>query len=215
MTKTELFLELAKPDKQGISRWVDVTEFVGKYKELQLGNGGSWCRKSSSLAKKYLIEFDKTKTKGNSIDAIKLVGLNKEEPFNQNIKKEIKDYYQQQKCVMLGIKGDSDNTKIEVDHKNGRKDDARVGNVKTQRYEDFQPLCKAANDAKRQICKKCKEKTGIKVDIQCFLNDSDVLQPKGSRENRKNFNKNSKIPVLFCLILWYTVFIIIDIVGVL
>ena len=157
MTKTELFLELAKPDKQGISRWVDVTEFVGKYKELQLGNGGSWCRKSSSLAKKYLIEFDKTKTKGKSIDAIKLVGLNKEEPFNQNIKKEIKDYYQQQKCVMLGIKGDSDNTKIEVDHKNGRKDDARVGNVKTQRYEDFQPLCKAANDAKRQICKKCKE----------------------------------------------------------
>lgn len=157
MTKTELFLELAKPDKQGISRWVDVTEFVGKYKELQLGNGGSWCRKSSSLAKKYLIEFDKTKTKGNSIDAIKLVGLNKEEPFNQNIKKEIKDYYQQQKCVMLGIKGDSDNTKIEVDHKNGRKDDARVGNVKTQRYEDFQPSCKAANDAKRQICKKCKE----------------------------------------------------------
>lgn len=157
MTKTELFLELAKPNKQGVSRWVYVNEFVGKYKELQLGNGGSWCRKSSSLAKKYLLKFDKSKTKGNSIDAIKLVGLNKEEPFNQNIKREIEIYYKKQKCVMLGIIGESENTKIEVDHKNGRKDDARVGNVKTQQYEDFQPLCKAANDAKRQICKKCKE----------------------------------------------------------
>lgn len=51
-TKTDLFLELAKPDKDGISRWVKATEFVGEYKDLQLGNGGSWCRASSSLAKK-------------------------------------------------------------------------------------------------------------------------------------------------------------------
>ena len=51
MTKTELFLELAKPNDNGVSRWVLVSEFVGKYKELQLGNGGSWCRASSSLAK--------------------------------------------------------------------------------------------------------------------------------------------------------------------
>ena len=51
MTKTELFLELAKPDNAGKSRWVKTTEFVGKYKDLQLGNGGSWCRASSTLAK--------------------------------------------------------------------------------------------------------------------------------------------------------------------
>jgi hypothetical protein len=41
MTKKELFLELATPNKNGISRWVSVSEFVNKYKELQLGNGGS------------------------------------------------------------------------------------------------------------------------------------------------------------------------------
>jgi len=29
--------------------------------------------------------------------------------------------------------------------------------LKTQTIDDFQPLCKAANDIKRQICKKCKE----------------------------------------------------------
>lgn len=62
MTKTELFLDLAKPDENGISRWVSVDEFVGEYKELKLGNGGSWCRKSSTLAKQYKVEFDKSRT---------------------------------------------------------------------------------------------------------------------------------------------------------
>ncbi len=76
MTKTELFIELAKPNKRSVSRWVSVAEFVGLYKDLQLGNGGSWCRKSSSLAKKYIVEFDKSITSGNSIDRIRLNGFN-------------------------------------------------------------------------------------------------------------------------------------------
>lgn len=28
-TKTDLFLELAKPDEKGFSRWVNINEFVG------------------------------------------------------------------------------------------------------------------------------------------------------------------------------------------
>lgn len=63
MTKKDLFLELAQPDEKGFSRWVYVTEFTGKYKDLKMGNGGPWCRKSSSLAKSYVLEFDKTITK--------------------------------------------------------------------------------------------------------------------------------------------------------
>lgn len=57
---------------------------------------------------------------------------------------------------MLGVKGFSENTKIEIDHKDGRKDDWRVSDPDTQSIDDFQPLCKAANDVKRQICKDCK-----------------------------------------------------------
>lgn len=157
MTKTELFLELAIPNSNGFSRWVLVSEFVGKYKELQLGNGGSWCRASSSLAKKYIVEFDKSITNGNSIDAVRLSGFNTSKTFNQTIRQDIKDYYKNQNCVMLGINGNSENTKIEIDHKDGRKDNHRISDTKTQKLEDFQPLTKAANDAKRQICKRCKE----------------------------------------------------------
>ena len=157
MTKTELFIELAAPDNDGVSRWVNTTEFIGKYADLQFGNGGSWCRPSSSLAKKYIIELDKEQTKGNSIDAIRLAGLNNKKTFNHNIRKDIKDYYKTQRCVMLGICGFSENTKIEIDHKDGRKEDWRVSNPVTLQFDDFQPLCKAANDVKRQICKECKQ----------------------------------------------------------
>lgn len=157
MTKKELFIELAKPDKNGISRWVEVSEFIEKYKGLKLGNGGSWCRGNSSLAKEYNLEFDKTVTTGNSIDKIKLNGYNPLITFNHNIRQDIKDYYKNENCVMLGIRGKSENTKIEIDHKDGRKDSERVSKLRNQEFSDFQPLSKAANDVKRQICKKCKE----------------------------------------------------------
>ncbi|EAI3186072.1 restriction endonuclease, partial [Campylobacter jejuni] len=168
VTKMELFLEIALPNENGFSRWVDVKEFVNKYKNLQLGNGGSWCRTSSALAKKYKIEFDKTKSNGNSIDRIRLAGFNTQTQFNQNIRKDIKDFYKNKNCVMLGINGKSENTKIEIDHKDGRKQDLRVSNINLQKLEDFQPLCKAANDIKRQICKRCKE-TNIRWDARNIL----------------------------------------------
>lgn len=157
MTKTELFIQLAQPNDNGVSRWVRVSEFEGRYSSLKLGNGGSWCRASSPLAKKYLVEFDKGISPGNSIDAIRLNGFNLTRSFNQSIRKDIKDFYKNQKCVMLGVAGFSENTKIEIDHKDGRKEDWRVSDPKMQKLEDFQPLCKAANDVKRQICKRCKE----------------------------------------------------------
>jgi len=153
----DLFLELAQPDPNtGISRWVSVTEFTGKYASLKLGNGLSWGRKSSTLQRDYILEVDRSITTGNSIDRIRLNGFNYAAHFNQNIRKDIVDAIRSQRCVMLGVNGTSENTFIEVDHKDGRKTDMRVADMATQKLEDFQPLCKAANDIKRQICKNCK-----------------------------------------------------------
>ena len=116
MTKKELFLQLAKPDENGVSRWVAVTEFTGQYSDLKLGNGGSWLRATSSLAKEYIVETDKTITSGVSIDAIRLNGFNEENVFSQAIRQDIKDYYKNQRCVMLGVRGISENTKKQVKH---------------------------------------------------------------------------------------------------
>jgi len=159
LTKTELFLELAKPDQKGFSRWVDVSEFTGKYKELKLGNGGSWCRKESTLAKKYNLEFDKNKTPGNGIDKIRLLGFNNKKIGNQTVREDIKKEIKKKRCAILWTSG------VEVDHKDGRKDNLTVMNPLTQKISDFQPLSKAANDAKRQFCKECRE-TGLRFNAK-------------------------------------------------
>ena len=54
---------------------------------------------------------------------------------------------------------------IEVDHKNGRYSDLANISVDSQKKEDFQPLSKSANDAKRQHCKRCVE-TGKRYNAQ-------------------------------------------------
>ncbi len=109
------------------------------------------------MAKEFILEFDKGQTLGNSIDRIRLNGYNIRCVFNQSIRQDIKNYYKQQCCTMCGARSNSENTQIEVDHKDGRKDDLRVSDLNTQTLDDFQALCKACNDKKRQICKKCKE----------------------------------------------------------
>ncbi len=157
-TKTDLFLELAKPNEQGISRWVSVDEFVGDYATLKFGNGASWARKESTLAKRYVVEFDKTITSGNGIDRVRLNGFNNGD-YSQNIRADIKRVIKAQRCVVLGT------SNPEVDHKNGMKNEDRVMRNEDQQLSDFQPLSKAANDAKRQFCKECR-RSGIRYDAK-------------------------------------------------
>lgn len=148
MSKARLFEELAQPDENGISRLVSVDEFIDKYSILRFGNGGDWVRRGSTLDKKYIIELTKI---GIRISGVKLCGFKNKFTFNQAIRKDIRDYYKEKKCVCCGAKLD-----IEIDHKDGRKDNERVSNQETQLLSDFQPLCKHCNDLKRQICKECK-----------------------------------------------------------
>jgi hypothetical protein len=158
-TKNSLFLELAQPDENGISRWVSVKEFVGRYESLRFGNGADWARSDGNLARKFVLERDNTQTVGNSVDRIRLNGFKTEDFGSNQIRADIKRDIKQKRCVILGT------SNPEADHKNGRKDNPRVMNLLTQVKDDFQPLSKAANDAKRQICKMCKA-TDIRYDAK-------------------------------------------------
>lgn len=157
-TKTEMFIRLAQPDENGKSRWVDVEEFVGEFAVLKFGNGASWARKESTLAKRYIVEFDKSVNQGNAIDRIRLNGFNNGE-YSQHIRADIKKKISSMRCVVLGT------SNPEVDHKNGMKNEDRVMKNENQQLSDFQPLSKAANDAKRQFCKECR-RTGIRFDAK-------------------------------------------------
>ena len=159
LTKIELWEKLAQPDEYGRTRWVSVKEFVGEYQTLQLLNGSGWARSDGSFGRKYIIEKDKSITPRNKIDAIRTIGFNTENKYSSYIDPKIKKEIQSKRCVVLGT------SKPEVDHKNGMKNENRVMQNKNQKISDFQPLSKAANDAKRQYCKECK-RTKIRYDAK-------------------------------------------------
>ena len=150
-SKRELFLELAQPNDKGFSKPIKITKFVGKYARLKFGNGGDWCRHDSPLRKKYnVVPHHKNGGETGPIVSVELVGFNKN-PTLRPIKASISKVIKRQRCVILHT------SKPEVDHKDGRLDDPRLSDINQQTLNDFQPLSKAANVAKRQHCKECKE----------------------------------------------------------
>ena len=154
-SKAALFLDLAKPNTDGFSRRVDISEFTGIYSRLQFGNGGDWCRSDGRLATVYNVERIKEKGK---IVAVQLFGFNKvpiQKPIPQKIHKEITSM----RCAVLGT------SDVECDHKDGRRDDPRLSDVSRVTIDDFQPLSKAANSSKRQHCKECRE-TNVRFDAK-------------------------------------------------
>jgi hypothetical protein len=150
VTKAELFIKLAQPDENWVSRRVDKTEFTWEYQDLYFENWCSWGRSDWTLARKYILKRRLWKNANwyREVLAIKLDWFNND-TRSQSIRSDIKEYYKKQRCVVLWT------SNPEVDHKDWRKEDVSVMNTQTQRFEDFQPLSKAANDAKRQFCKEC------------------------------------------------------------
>lgn len=146
-SKPDLFLELAKPDKDGFCKPVNIDRFTDRYERLRFGNGGSWCRDDGSLAKKYNVQRIKKK---NKIVAIALHGRKKQK-IDKPIPAHIRQALKGQRCVVLDI------GQVEIDHKDGRRDDPRMTEADRVTLDDFQPLSKAANNAKRQHCKNCRD----------------------------------------------------------
>jgi len=118
---------------------------------LETDNGGSWCRSDGTLGKHF--EIYRAKLKGK-IYSVQLVGY-KQNDFTGKIANVIAEKYKHDNCRILSVKGKY----IEIDHKDGRKNDYKLHDNQT--VDDFQPLHKCCNVAKRQHCKVCTE-TGLK-----------------------------------------------------
>jgi hypothetical protein len=159
MTKSEKFLSLSEANFDPITGTTNKVsnETLEKY-GLGFSNGGSWVRKSSSLAKKFIVKLFKEE-KGNRITAIQLMGFNKAPKFSQYIPKIVKDSLKGKQCCFCGTSSGD----MEIDHKDGRKEN--ITDVGKLSANDFQPSCKHCNDVKRQRCFECKE-TGIRFDAK-------------------------------------------------
>jgi len=151
-SKPYRFLKLFPPDKNG--KHADYIPVAKLPSDLQFGNGRDWARDGSRFAQTFIVDLDKKNGKENGkILGVKLNGFNEDENTSQQIATWIKNDVSKRPCVILGT-----TSRVEVDHKAGLKNDLRVmGDVKTQRLDDFQPLSKTANVVKRQRCRECKK----------------------------------------------------------
>ena len=144
--------------QQGYSKPVIINDLIALHPAYRTTNGGDWCRSDNSyLGKKYYIIREK---KSGSIYSVKIDGPNKGIIIDSSIRNDILKEIKSKNCVILDI-----TTNIECDHKDGQKNDGRVGDKEKQVIDDFQPLCKTANDAKRTHCKHCKS-TGKRYDAK-------------------------------------------------
>ncbi len=159
---------------EGFSSSISMDELQQYHHSFYTTNGGDWCRSNQGyLGKKYNIIREK---RDGRIFAVKADGYNKNTKINQAIRPDIASYIKTERCVILDI-----GTNIECDHKDGMKDDWRLNDKSLQKLEDFQPLSKTANDAKRQHCKKCRD-TGIRYDAKRLgYSESYILGNKDSK----------------------------------
>lgn len=141
------------------SREIPISELKNLHPGFESSNGCQWARSDGSyLGKKYKI---KRPQKGGKVFAVRLDGPNANSvKKHRGIRQDIRTEISKQRCVVLDV-----GSSIEVDHKNGKYDELSNIELENQKIDDFQPLSKAANDAKRQHCKDC-IKTGKRYDAR-------------------------------------------------
>ena len=153
ISKIKLFLKLSKFNEKNPDNFkiVNVSSFIGEFKDLELGNGGGWCRRSawgkykvSTLKKNGTINYlwnssDEEKEivikafsnypegKGNKIQYIGIFGL-KNKKNSRPIREDIKKYWKKISCCSCGRNSD-----LICDHKNDLYNDPRVLHAKTQK----------------------------------------------------------------------------------
>ena len=149
-TPCDIFIEnYVRPD--GNSDLIMVEELVEKYGEcFKSNNGCQWARKGSKLDNLYILKRYNAKELGikgiawNRVVAIQTFGHREDREYH-SIPPSVYTALKGKPCSVLGII----TSDMEADHKNGKYDTLGT------EIKDYQPLTKAANDAKREHCKRC------------------------------------------------------------
>lgn len=183
MTNKELqekFLQIANVDENGYSKEVLIEELKNISPDYETRNGCQWARTGVGLLKNYKIT---RKKQNNKIISIKLDGF--QEASNHSILQNVIKSFAGKRCAILDT-----GINIEIDHKNGKY------NQESYDINDFQPLSKSANDAKRQHCLECKKENKrydarkLGYHVGWIFGDEDTTECKGCYWNDvKLFNQ--------------------------
>lgn len=155
------------------------------------GNGGPWCRDDGPVGKKFhlsrlkkrdILAGDKFDVERAWVDAqrkahvplrgilyLQLLGkVDGENEFDRTIRPDIREHFDTMRADGRARSAfDGLSTKdLELDHKDGRYRNTRVGTQDTQRVTDFQLVTKGQNMAKRAYCNNVCVKTGARYDAR-------------------------------------------------
>ena len=143
----EIFHKNIYIDENGWTDIISIEDLLKISDCFKSNNGCQWARKGSKFDNTYNIkrfQAHEMGGKGNRITHFQLQGF-KEKAENHSIPTAVRKALKDKPCVVLGVK----TSDMEIDHKNGKY------NSEEYSLEDFQPMSKAVNDAKREHCKKC------------------------------------------------------------
>lgn len=148
----EMYLNVSYDENDplsGFSREVSIEELQNIHHCFATSNGCQWARSDTGyLGNRYIIKRVQV---GGRVSSIKLDGLNLNSTRKKrDIRSDIRKKLENEPCRILDVC-----SQIEIDHKSGKYNELSNQDKDTQKESDFQPLSKAANDAKRTHCKKC------------------------------------------------------------
>lgn len=152
-----LFLDIVEINEDGWTDKIFIKDLVKIDPRFASNNGCQWARKGSSIDKKYNLRryhANELGGKGNRVVAIQLQGF-RSTIENHAIPMEVRKALANKPCCVLGVI----TSDMEIDHKNGKY------NSDSYTINDFQPMTKAVNDAKREHCKRCNA-CGIRFDAK-------------------------------------------------
>ena len=200
-TAAKIFIE-NYVDENGWSDVIFVEDLITKYgNKFVSQNGCQWARDNEASCRFYNVKRFNAKELGmkqyhwNKVVAVQVQGKKEHQDCNHSIPAAVKTALKGVPCAVLGVIANF----LEIDHKNGRYD--------ADKYElqDFQPLSKAVNDAKREHCKKCRasgvrfqaSKLGYSVDYiegdessafcqGCYWNDPQAFNRTVSADYNKS-----------------------------
>jgi len=143
-----------RPDRNGFSEWFDIAELQRRFPDCadRIGGNGSNMF-TRQLAKDFLFTPDQARRKqGSRVVSRRAYGLVKARDEAYPIRADIRREVGKRPCAVLFSRA-----QIEVDHKDGRKDNWATNDTSYQQVDDFQALHKTANGVKREVCKKCEQ----------------------------------------------------------
>ncbi len=157
MKKSERVVRLFRPDNNGVSRWVPISEVIGA--DISWSKNGNMRRGIAFGMDEYVWETQRKSGNRSEVIALRMAGFNVSTTFSQTISKTVREAFKDVVHCNLSMLPVASEDR-EIDHRFGHKshnDYVNLYSLELQTPQHFQLIHRSLNLQKRQMCKVCVE----------------------------------------------------------